>query len=79
LAALPDDHRVPAFDSQRARLLDLPAAIAAASPARREELCRLLVERIVVRDRRIEMIRWTPPARPSFRFQQWYPHGDSNP
>jgi hypothetical protein len=38
------------------RLLALPDAIAAASPARREELCRLVVERVVVDDRRIDEI-----------------------
>ena len=45
LAALPDDDRIRSFDAYRARLLALPEAIAVASPARREELCRILVER----------------------------------
>jgi hypothetical protein len=30
----------------------------------REELCRIVVERVVVRDRQIEAIEWTPPMRP---------------
>ena len=79
LAALPDDDRIRAFDGQRARLLALPAAIATAFPARREELCRMIVERVVVRDRSVETIAWTPPARPFFERQRWYPQGDSNP
>ena len=54
-------------------------AIAVASPARREELCRILVERVVVRDRQLETIDWTPPARPFFKRQREYPQGDSNP
>ncbi len=57
----------------------VPGAIAAASPARREELCRIVVERVVVRDRLVEMIEWTPPARPSFDRRPWCPQGDSNP
>jgi len=50
-------------------------AIAVASPARREELCRILVERVVVRDRQLETIDWTPPARPFFKRQREYPQG----
>ena len=52
-----------AFDAYRARVLALPEAIAAASGERREELCRIVVERVVVRDRQLESIEWTPPAR----------------
>lgn len=37
LAALPDGDRIVVFDAYRARILALPDAIAAASPARREE------------------------------------------
>ena len=79
LAALPDDDRIRSFDAYRARLMALPEAIAVASPARREELCRILVERVVVRDREVAAIAWTPPARPFFERQRWYPQGDSNP
>jgi len=80
LAALPDDDRIRVFDAYRARLLALPDAIAAASPARREELCRIVVERIVVRDRVVDAIEWTPPARPFFeKRQRVCPQGDSNP
>ena len=66
LAALPDDDRIRSFDAYRVRLLALPEAIAVASPARREELCRILVERVTVRDREISAIHRTPPARPFF-------------
>ena len=66
LSALPDGDRIRAFDAHRARVLELPNAIEVASPQRREELCRILVERIVVRDRQIETIKWTPAARPFF-------------
>ena len=66
LDALPDEDRVTAFDAYRVRLLDLPEAIAQASAARRQELCRMVVERVVVNDRELEAIEWTPPARPFF-------------
>ena len=79
LAALPDEDRIRSFDAYRARLLALPEAIAAATPARREELCRIVVERVVVRDRQLDTIDWTPPARPFFERQREYPQGDSNP
>jgi DNA invertase Pin-like site-specific DNA recombinase len=78
LAQLPDGDRIRTFDAYRARLLALPAAIAAASPARREELCRIVVEKVVVNDRNVEEIVWTPPARPFFEKQREYPQADSN-
>jgi hypothetical protein len=75
LAALPDGDRIAVFDTYRARILTLPDVIAAASPALREELCRIVVERVVVRDREVESIEWTPPARPFFEKQREYPQG----
>ncbi|MGC8634196.1 MAG: recombinase family protein [Candidatus Limnocylindrales bacterium] len=84
LAELPDGDRIRTFDAYRAKVLALPEAIAAASGARREELCHMVIERIVVRDRQLEAIEWTPPARPFFarlspgRQREW-PQGDSNP
>ena len=57
----------------------LPEAIAVASPARREELCRILVERVGVRDREVSAIDWTAPKRPFLESQREYPQGDSNP
>jgi hypothetical protein len=79
LAALPDNDRIRSFDAYRARVLELPAAIAVASPARREELCRIVIERVVIRDRRLDSIVWTPPVRPFFEKQRECPQGDSNP
>jgi DNA invertase Pin-like site-specific DNA recombinase len=80
LRDLPDGDRITAFDAYRARILALPDAIVAASPARREELCRIVVERVVVRDSEVEAIDWTPPARPFFeKRQRACPQGDSNP
>lgn len=80
LAALPDGDRVTSFDAYRATVLALPDAIAAASPAQRRELCRMVVERIVIRDRVLESITWTPAARPFFaKRQRVCPQGDSNP
>ena len=79
LAELPDGDRIRVFDAYRARVLALPDAIAAASPVRREELCRIVVQRVVVRDRQLEMIDWTPAARPFFERQRECPQGDSNP
>jgi hypothetical protein len=79
LAALPDGDRITTFDAYRARVLALPEAVAAASPAHREELCRIVVKRVVVRDRRLETIDWTPPVRPFFEGQRECPQGDSNP
>ena len=78
LAQLPDGDRIRTFDAYRARLLALPAAIEVASPARREELRRILVEQVVVKDRVVEAISWTPPARPFFEKQREYPQADSN-
>ena len=66
LDALPEGDRVAVFDAYRARLLDLPDAIAAASPARREELCRIVLERVVVSDRKVERSTGCPqPGRSS--------------
>ena len=79
LAELPDGDRIKAFDAYRVRLVALPAAIAAASPARWEELCRLVVERVIMTDRKVEEIVWTPPARPFFERRRECPQGDSNP
>jgi hypothetical protein len=53
------------LDAYWVRLLALPDAIAAAPQARREELCRIVVERVVVNDRVVDDILWTPPARQS--------------
>ena len=79
LAALPGDNRVAQFDAYRVRILELPEAIAVASPARREELCRIVLERVVIRDREVESIDWVPAARPLFEKQRVCPQGDSNP
>lgn len=55
LAGLPGcDDRVAQFDAYRTRLLALPEAIALASPARREELCRIVLRGVTVRDREID-------------------------
>ena len=61
-----------------AKLLALPAAIAVASPARREELCRIVVEQVAVNDRVIVDIVLAPPARPFSEKRSWYPQADSN-
>jgi hypothetical protein len=79
LAQLPDGDRIRTFDAYRARVLALPEAISAASPARLEELCRIVVERVVVRDRRLAEIEWVPAVRPFFEKQRECPQGDSNP
>jgi hypothetical protein len=79
VAELPEGDRIRTFDTYRARVLSLPEAIAVASPARREELCRIVVQRVVVRDREVETIEWTPPAQPFFERQRECPQGDSNP
>lgn len=79
LRDLPDDDRIRSFDAYRARILELPDAISVASPARREELCRIVVQQVVIRDQQVEAIDWTPPARPFFERQRECPQGDSNP
>ena len=79
LAALPDNDQIRSFDTYRARVLGLPDAIAVASPARREELCRIVIDRIVINDRQVKEIVWTPPVRPFFEKQRVCPQGDSNP
>ena len=81
LAQVPDGDRIRTFDAYRAKLLALHAAIGVASPARREELCRIVVEQVVVDDREVGQIVWTPPARPFFTevgAGAWYPQADSN-
>ena len=73
---MPDGDRIAVFDPYRTQLLALPAAIEAASAARREELARIMVERVVVRDRHVESIEWTPLAPPFFqKRQRWCPQG----
>jgi hypothetical protein len=79
LAQLPDGDRIRAFDTYRTRILALPDAIAEASPARLEELCRIVVELVVVADRPLKTIEWVPAARPFFKWQRECPQGDSNP
>ena len=83
IAELPDGDRIRAFDAYRARVLELPEAIAAASEARREELCRIVIERVVVRDRQLEAIDWQPQARPFFarpeKRQREWPQGCLSP
>lgn len=79
LAELPDGDRIRTFDAYRAKVLELPDAIDAATPARREELSRIVVQRVVVRDRRMASIDWTPAVRPFFERQRECPQGDSNP
>lgn len=79
LAQLPDGDRIVAFDAHRARILALPEAIAAASPERREELCRIVVERVVVSNRQVAEIEWKPAAQPFLKRQRECPQGDSNP
>ena len=79
LGRLPDGDRVMAFDTHRVRLLTLRDVIANASPARQKELCRIVVENVIVHDREVSAITWTPPLRPFLSIQQWYPQGDSNP
>ena len=79
LAELPDGDRIVAFDAYRARILDLRASIAVASSARREELCRIVVERVVVDAKHVAEITWTPPARPFFeKRQRVCPQGGSS-
>jgi len=78
LAELPDGDRIRTFDAYRARVLALPDAIEVATPERREELGRIVVQRVVVRDRQLETIDWTPAARPFFgKRQRECPQGDS--
>jgi DNA invertase Pin-like site-specific DNA recombinase len=79
LAELPDGDRIRTFDAYRARVLELPDAIEAASPSRREELSRIVVQRVVVRDRRLASIEWIAAVRPFFEGQRECPQGDSNP
>jgi hypothetical protein len=78
-AALPDDNRVAQFDAYRTRVLAFPEAISAASPARLEEVCRIVLERVIVRDHTVDTIEWVPAVRPFFKRQRVCPQGDSNP
>ena len=78
LQDLPSDDRIRSFDAYRTQVLALADAVAMASPARREELCRIVVERVRVRDRAVEAIDWTAPARPFFARQRECPQGVSS-
>lgn len=79
LACLQNGDGITAFDAHRARVLELPAAIASASPERREELARIVIERVVLRNREVDAIHWVPAVRPFFEKQRVCPQGDSNP
>ncbi len=79
LAELPDGDRILAFDAYRTRILALPEAIEVAAPAKREELCRIVIQRVVIHNRQVAAIEWTPAARPFFERQRECPQGDSNP
>ena len=82
LELLPSEDRVILFDRNRRVLTSMAENIAAASPIQRSELVRLLVERVVARDRQVRDsdIEWTPPAQPFFETRCLVcPQGDSNP
>lgn len=79
LAELLDGDRIRTFDAYRARVLALPDAIEVSSPARREELCRIVVQKVLVRNRQLAGIEWVPAARPFFEKRYECPQGDSNP
>ena len=68
----------PSTTATARRILALPEAIASASPARREELCRVVVERVVVADRQVVEIHWTAPAQPFLKRQRECPQGGSS-
>jgi hypothetical protein len=78
LQDLPDDDRIRSFDAYRIHLLALPEAIAAASRTRREELCRMVVQQVVVSDRGIALIEWTAPMRPFLEKWRECPQGGSS-
>ena len=48
-----------------------------ASAPRREELCRIVFERVTVRDRRVEAIEWVRAVRPFLKRQRECPQGGS--
>jgi hypothetical protein len=79
LAALPDNDRIRSFDAYRARVLELPEAIAVAPPARREELCRIVIDRFVVNDRQVETIVWIHPSGRSSKDSGCAPKGAQAP
>ncbi|HET7494186.1 MAG TPA: recombinase family protein [Candidatus Limnocylindrales bacterium] len=79
LDGLPHGDRIRLFDAYRAEVLGLAQAVEAASPSQREELCHIVIDRVVVRDREIETLEWAHPVRVFFERQREYPQGDSNP
>lgn len=44
-----------------------------------EELCRIVLARVIVRDRQVDAIHWVPDVRPFFERRRECPQGDSNP
>lgn len=68
IAVLPDSSKLVAFDRFRKVAGSFATAINDASPERRAELVRLLVERVTVHGRTVTPtdIQWSPPARAFF-------------
>lgn len=68
LDAIPDDAKLVRFDAWRAVAVSVAEAIEVATDEERQELVRMLIERIPARNRSVDVagIVWTPPARPFF-------------
>gem|GEM_PF-4924825 len=66
LLLLPDHDKLVTFDRHREVLVSMADNIEMATPARRQELLGMLIERIVASGQKIEQIIWTPAARPLF-------------
>ena len=65
LAEHPDGDPILSFDASRAWILALPDTIPVASGARSEKLGRIVVDRVVVRNRQPAALDPSAPARPS--------------
>jgi hypothetical protein len=66
LAAIPDESRVVAFDRNRRVIESMAENVEAATLLQRQELARLLIERVEVRHHEVESVVWTGPTRPFF-------------
>jgi len=79
LDGLPDGDRIRLFDAHRATVVGLATAVDAATPSQHEELCHIVIDRVVVRDREIDAVQWAHPYRVFLERQRECPQGDSNP
>jgi DNA invertase Pin-like site-specific DNA recombinase len=68
LDAIPDDEKLVRFEAYRQIAVSVAEALEAFTAEQRQELVRILIERVTVRNRQVtaSSIAWSPPMRPFF-------------